>query len=269
MGGNIYIESELDKGSKFWIELPLNNPSEKLIIQKNVIFIQKIQILHPNKEYFEFFTNILKYKSNTKVSSEIQSFDCITLAHSSMINEDIKKKFNHGNLIVLGEELTDKHISLKLPLKFKTLTNIFCPNCFEKKPENHFEIFSDKKLLICEDNLIIHKSMKMMLKNNGYNNITSAYNGKEALNLFENGNQFDLILMDIQMPILGGIETTIKIREFCYYKNIKQPVIIICSGNTFPSEMMEFCEKNQISEILIKPITKEILIETLMKYFKK
>ena len=66
------------------------------------------------------------------------------------------------------------------------------------------------KVLICDDQPDIVNALKIYLKPEGYELLT-AQNGKEALEL---APQADLILMDIMMPVMDGIEATDKIREF-------------------------------------------------------
>lgn len=75
-------------------------------------------------------------------------------------------------------------------------------------------------ILICDDEKDIVEALKIYLSNEDYN-IFTAYNGKEALNIIEN-NEIHLVLLDIMMPIMDGIETISKIRKI---KNI--PVIFL------------------------------------------
>ena len=66
-------------------------------------------------------------------------------------------------------------------------------------------------ILICDDDREIVTAIEVYLKNEGYNTF-KAYDGLEALNLVEK-NDFHLIIMDIMMPKLDGMTTTMKIRE--------------------------------------------------------
>jgi two-component system response regulator (stage 0 sporulation protein F) len=81
------------------------------------------------------------------------------------------------------------------------------------------------RILVVDDSLPIQKMLKIMLEKNGFEVVT-AVNGLEAVQFFQNAMEeklllqqlaqpaFDGILMDIQMPVMGGIEAITKIREF-------------------------------------------------------
>jgi len=66
-------------------------------------------------------------------------------------------------------------------------------------------------ILVVEDEKEIAAAIEVYLKNQNYG-VYKAYNGMEAIRIFEK-EKIDLILMDVMMPILDGIQTTIKIRE--------------------------------------------------------
>jgi len=67
------------------------------------------------------------------------------------------------------------------------------------------------KILVVEDNVVNRKVAHFMLEKKGHD-LTAVENGKEALNAMEN-NIFDLILMDVQMPVMDGLEATAAIRK--------------------------------------------------------
>ena len=75
-------------------------------------------------------------------------------------------------------------------------------------------------ILICDDEKDIVSALKIYLTAEGYN-VFCAYNGNEAINIIEE-NEIHLVLMDIMMPEMDGIESMIKIREF---SNV--PVILL------------------------------------------
>ncbi len=67
------------------------------------------------------------------------------------------------------------------------------------------------RVLVCDDDSAISESVKIYLENEGYEVITAS-NGFEALNFIES-NEIHCLVLDIMMPVLDGIRTTVKIRE--------------------------------------------------------
>lgn len=68
-----------------------------------------------------------------------------------------------------------------------------------------------QKILVCDDDKDIVNAIEIYLKNEGYA-ITKAYNGKEALDLLDH-EEFQLVIIDIMMPLMDGLSATYKIRE--------------------------------------------------------
>ncbi len=86
-------------------------------------------------------------------------------------------------------------------------------------------------ILIAEDEKDIAAAIEVYLKNQNYN-VYKAYNGMEALEIFER-EQIQLILMDIMMPKMNGIEATIKIRE-----NSNVPIIFLTAKSEDADKIM-------------------------------
>lgn len=83
------------------------------------------------------------------------------------------------------------------------------------------------KILVCDDSMLIRKKLKEVLKKCGYNDISEAANGQEAVDIYKKSNP-DLVFMDIIMPIKNGIEAVNEIIEFD--KNAK--VVMASSAGT-------------------------------------
>jgi len=124
------------------------------------------------------------------------------------------------------------------------------------------EANSDLKLriLLVEDNAINQKLIsKMLAKANLSCDI--ANNGKEALEAIE-ANKYDLVLMDCQMPVLDGYETTRILREDERYKSLP---IIALTANAMQSDY-QTCIDAGMDDYLAKPLKYQSLIEILKKY---
>jgi len=120
--------------------------------------------------------------------------------------------------------------------------------------------FKNDSILLVEDNNINKIVTKKMLQEIGYSNIKTASNGFEALKLIE-GYNFDIILMDIEMPELDGIETTQIIREK-EKKSGKHIPIIAVTAYALKGDREKFLSKG-MDEYISKPIDINELSETL------
>lgn len=271
LNGKIGVHSELNRGSEFWVELPLLNPTKQKYIQPKTLHFDHVIVLHSNEEYQNFLMDILihmklkKVLKNFDMENIIDSDEEYILFIEEKLMEDKMRDIGNIKIIIIGND--SELGSLKIPVKIDRFLRYLYPKTpLGSKPFSKYSIFDEKKVMVCEDNKMIHKSLLNLLKNSGITNITSAFNGEEAFNFFQEGMKFDIILMDIQMPKLNGIEATKKIRNFIREKMEKQPNIFICSGNAFDSDIQKLKEEFEVEEILVKPITKELLLTTMNKY---
>lgn len=123
----------------------------------------------------------------------------------------------------------------------------------------------DANVLLVEDNLINQKivvlSIQKLVKN-----IDIANNGKEALDKFGT-SKYDIILMDIQMPVMDGIIATKKIREIEQSTNTSTPIIAI-TANALAGDK-EICLAAGMDEYISKPFQVEVLIQKITKLLNK
>ncbi|TDR26172.1 tetratricopeptide repeat-containing hybrid sensor histidine kinase/response regulator [Flavobacterium cheniae] len=124
---------------------------------------------------------------------------------------------------------------------------------------------SQKKLknlniLVVEDNKINQMVTKKLLEKNGHS-YQMAENGLEALQLVEQ-NTFDIILMDINMPVMNGIEASIKMRNL----GIKTPIIALTASDkeNILKEILE--KKNGLTDVLVKPFEYSDLENVISRY---
>lgn len=116
-------------------------------------------------------------------------------------------------------------------------------------------------VLLAEDNKDNQKLISMLLKKMGVS-VVIANNGKEAVDMALSGN-FNLILMDMQMPLLDGIEATKALRE----KNLKIPIIAL-TANT-QNEDREKCQEAGCDDFLNKPIDKKLFYNIVGNHLQK
>ena len=111
-------------------------------------------------------------------------------------------------------------------------------------------------ILLAEDNIINQKLAMKVLSKLGYEP-ELANNGLEAVDKLMN-KQFDVILMDMLMPVMDGLEATIEIRKNSLY----QPAIIAMTANAMPEDR-EACINAGMNDYITKPISLEILVNAL------
>ncbi len=116
-------------------------------------------------------------------------------------------------------------------------------------------------ILVAEDKLVNQLVVKKMLENLGCS-VQIANNGREAIELFSE-NSFDIVLMDIQMPIMDGITATKKLKE--KYKTL--PPIIGLSAHAMEGDSENFMNKG-LDDYIAKPLKIDILVEKLYHWSK-
>ncbi len=132
---------------------------------------------------------------------------------------------------------------------------------------NQYKKFSNKKLLIVDDNYTWHEVLKNTLELFDIE-VTSAYSGEEAIKLVDGcKNRFDLILMDWQMPTLDGIHTAKKIFNDCQNNNHKSPPTIIMITSHRQELIATKAKDVGIEVFLQKPINPSILNDILSGIF--
>ena len=125
-------------------------------------------------------------------------------------------------------------------------------------PANQPTPSTGKKVLVVEDNAVNQMVAVKLLQKFGYEAVV-AHNGQEGVDAFKDSD-FDLILMDCQMPVMDGYEATDKIRSF--NERGQQIPIIGLTANAMEGDR-EKCLSAGMSDYLSKPINIEKLKETL------
>jgi len=147
---------------------------------------------------------------------------------------------------------------------FDTLISLVDPQLFEAKPvivRDTEEKRYDARVLVAEDNETNQMLISIMLKERGIDH-TIVENGQEVLDTIKQNSHYDLIFMDINMPILDGIETTKRLREQGY----DMPIVSL-SANVIESDTQAFKDAG-MNDILNKPVIPRELDSILNKYLR-
>ena len=114
-----------------------------------------------------------------------------------------------------------------------------------------------KKILIAEDNDSNFILMTYILKK--YYQFERAKNGQEAVEMAEK-NTYDIVLMDIKMPVMDGLEATKTIKE----KHPDLPIIAL-TANAFDSDRQLALEAG-CNDFLSKPVSSDLCLQTIKKF---
>ncbi|MDD5519619.1 MAG: response regulator [Kiritimatiellae bacterium] len=124
------------------------------------------------------------------------------------------------------------------------------------------------KILIADDETKIRSMFKMILSSEFPDSVIDfAVNGAEAVDYFQKGN-YDILLLDLSMPVKSGCQAFLEIQEICRKENLKTPYVIFCTGLPIPEELEEIAADTSRCAILQKPVTYEDLIGTFQALIK-
>ncbi|HRG59281.1 MAG TPA: response regulator [Bacteroidia bacterium] len=157
---------------------------------------------------------------------------------------EIKSKLNEGTSILV-----------KVPYSKSTISSADSIT----KVDLDLSFMSNKRILLVDDEEYNRLLMRSLLNINGIR-IVECTNGEEALSAFKK-ETYDLVIMDVRMPVMNGIEATIEIRK----QDKKIPIL----GATalLNEEKIASCTNAGMDEIIFKPFSKADLAEKLSKIF--
>jgi signal transduction histidine kinase/CheY-like chemotaxis protein len=152
-------------------------------------------------------------------------------------------------------------------LKNKCMSIIHSSSSQSKQNYNINEYYKDQiKILVVEDNLINSKILVKFIKKLGYNNIMTAGNGQQCLDLFLT-NDYDIIFMDIKMPIMDG---DIALQKLLQYEkdniNKEKPFVIGISAYSQKEDKDKYLQIG-FDDYIIKPINIFDLETIFTNYF--
>lgn len=161
----------------------------------------------------------------------------------------------NGKINLESKENIGTAVFLELKFKLNSTENI------KSAKRKAIKIKKDVKVLIVEDNKINQLVTKKILEKNGF--LTKvAENGFEAIKQIEYKN-YDVILMDINMPEIDGFETAIRIRKI----NPKIPIIALTA--TDANEIKSKISQSEIDDVIIKPFDEKDLVSLIYSHLDK
>ena len=171
-----------------------------------------------------------------------------------------------GNIGVESEPGSGAKFFFTVPLGLPKPCDEYDSPAIEGEAESQAS-FKDVRVLLCEDVDINREVAQSLLENAGVT-VDCAVNGKEAVNIFcTNPGQYDLILMDLQMPEMDGLEATRQIRNLGT-PTAKNIPIVAMTANVFKEDIWH-CINAGMNDHIGKPIEYNVLIEKLQKYITR
>lgn len=157
-------------------------------------------------------------------------------------------------------------IKVTLPLAIECADSIDQAEIFEHEPPPEFDDpqdiqFEKQNVLLVEDNAINQEVARDLLVSKNLC-VTIAENGLEALNMMAS-KPFDVVLMDIQMPVMDGLEATRHIRQSdADYSNLP---ILVLTAHGLPDDVKKSFDAGA-NEHLTKPLDNKLLLQRMGKY---
>jgi len=282
MDDELRVISTKGKGSEFYfqLKLPIVDPTRS--VNENFDIKDKtIVILEPNQH--------IVCKANEVTQTYLDTWECdykkinslelldkdidILIICSRLFDIEVCKnsliKFDKLNIIYIegsDESLNYTHNRFHLlpqPMTGSSLFNMFMSlsytneNLAEVKITKTVEQFNGN-ILIAEDNFTNQMLIEIMLQERGLNYLI-VDNGQKAVDEASK-KEYDLILMDINMPILDGVSATKQLRKIGYSK-----AIVSLSANVIKSDIQSYKEAG-MDDTLAKPIDTQELNNILRKY---
>lgn len=290
MGGKINIKSVPNEGASFYFTLSFNKPANAS--KREVVDMGKytIGILNPhmddeyiinkNLEAYLLYTGarIKRYTdaSLLALKGSPNLPDILFIDHKFRYRGDELKKFLGFDtkiiLISTGDQKRNVkryqslvHRIIYKPINFTKTLKILDDNQ-DVSDTNKSILFDDVHVLVAEDNLINQKLIGHLLRKFGVE-ATIVNNGKEALEhrmLYE----YDMIFMDIEMPVMGGMEATGNILSYERSNSKIHIPIVALTANALSGDKVKYLAAG-MDGYLSKPIELESLTILLEEYFEE
>jgi len=273
MGGELKINSQEGKGSEFYFELDLekSNNCDKI----NEILPASISIIFTNTDYNDNIQSQLKsFGVEHSILTNINDFKYKNMNNNIFITDSIeysnkiKDEYKDNIKIILlsednyNSEYSNFEVINQYNLNSSKLFNILLSYNVITNNINKENNIKKLNILIAEDYEINRILLEDILSQ--YENVTFKFvvNGQEAVDeiLNENKDKYDFIFMDINMPVLDGIEATKIIRD----NNIDTPIIAL-TANALEGDKEKFLNMG-MNDYLSKPIDIDEL-DKIIKYY--
>ncbi len=290
MGGKLSIWSVKDEGSTFYFTLSLKKAKSATRREVADLSGYRIGILNPHMDR-EYIINenldayiaytgaeVVHYTDESllalKGSSQLP--DMLFIDHKFRLRGGEIEQFLDFDTKIIVMSTGDQKRSLKRyqssidkilykPINF-TKTLKILTNKVESSESERKIIFENLHVLVAEDNIINQKLLLNVLHRLGVE-VSIANNGQEALES-RMKHAYDIIFMDIEMPVMGGMEATGQILTYERKHDKKHIPIVALTANALSGDREKYMGAG-MDDYLSKPIHLDALNELLERYFKE
>lgn len=306
LGGALRIKSVVGEGSEFYFTLSIPMQQVKKTqsskVMKMAIYapqeVQEKDSDHYLEDYLLYFKHFtMRFNSiEACLNAPKSSFDALYIHYDKINKVELEKIValhgSHAN-IILVTKLNKHHLVQELtatvsqilyePITFSKVEKSFNalveykeeriskPHQVTKKAvqeKKSSKLFSNIKALVVEDNPINQKMILHTLKNIGIES-DCANNGQIGFDMYKkNHKEYDVIFMDIQMPVMNGIEATKEILAYEKNEKLVHTPIIAVTANALKGDREHFISEG-LDEYVSKPINLERFIEVLKIFLKE
>ncbi|CAI4216536.1 unnamed protein product [Parascedosporium putredinis] len=289
MGGDLWVNSKFGTGSEFHFTCRVRVAPEDVVPRMDfsqyrghqVLFIDKAQTnfgprIKTMLEEMELVPIVVKSEESKSIASlkdqsnlpyDVILVDSIETARLLRAVDD----FKYLPIVLLAPIV---HVSLKscldlgitsymtTPCTTTDLGNAMVPALENRATPSLADTTKSFEILLAEDNTV-NQRLAVKILENYHHVVTVVGNGLEAVEAIK-VKRFDVILMDVQMPIMGGFEATEKIREYEKQRGDYRTPIIALTAHAMMGDR-EKCIQAQMDEYLSKPLQPNHLIQTIFK----
>ncbi|PLY07498.1 MAG: hypothetical protein C0625_04805 [Arcobacter sp.] len=280
MGSKIELDSEEDKGSEFHFELDLEYQKSKNLYPQIDVH-SKIAIFCYEYDCTSQLGIVKKYLTNYSEPeviddpSLINNYSLVIGRYKDLITLDMEKIDIPMIFICHYEEkkidTTNEHRVIKSPINqsklYDAIVDILNPGIEEELIiEQDFSHNINAICLVAEDNPVNQHLMEAMLAQK-HIKTKMVENGQLALDEIKSGAIYDIVFMDINMPVMNGVEATHAIIKYEEENNLEHTPIIALTANAVAGDKEKFLAEG-MDGYIPKPFEEYMLDAVLNKYIK-
>ena len=268
LNGTLTFRSEKDKGSEFIVKIPLkkSKPFEYPFMSNKKALILSQNSLKSNAIQMFESMGVKTYQLRDIDNQKIDFIICEDEKINDYRIKELKQKYGNSTtytILITKDKSNGQHgfdLIFELPISRQSMYQRISTKSIQEQ-QDKYQVLLNAYALIVDDNRLNRVSLSSILKKLGLKT-KQASSGKEAIECVKK-EQFDIILMDIQMPEMDGVEATRRIRSLG--KPYQTIPIIAVTANAFFKDY-DVMKNTQINDVIFKPIDVDYLQQVLRKF---